>query len=288
MSWASNPSTSFPAGHSPGVATALAVSVFDTPDDLGRDLAASILAGLGRANGGGRRFVLGCPSGRSLRSTYAALGRQGARERTDMSRLVIAMMDEYVVEEEGRFVPCPADAHYSAHRFAREEIRAVLNRDLPRAKRVTQENLWLPDPARPADFDARLRAAGGVDLFLLASGASDGHVAFNPPGSARDSACRVVELAETTRRDNVATFPAFAGIEEVPRHGVTVALGTIAEQSSSVARVIHGAHKKAAVRRLLAQSRPTPEWPATIVFACRNARVLLDRAAAEGTVGRGP
>ena len=191
----------------PGVDAPLAVSVFDTPEDLGRDLAAAILAALALAR---RSFVLGCPSGRSLTSTYAALAAQAARERADLSQLVIAMMDEYVREEEGRFVPCPAGAHYSARRFAREEILSRLNRGLPRAKRVTEEHVWLPDPARPADFEARLGDAGGVDLFLLASGASDGHVAFNGPGSSRDSRCRVVDLSETTRRDNVASFPAFA------------------------------------------------------------------------------
>ncbi len=45
--------------------------------------------------------------------------------------------------------------------------------------------LWYADPADPAAYDRRIAAAGGIDLFLLASGASDGHVAFNPPGSAR-------------------------------------------------------------------------------------------------------
>ena len=51
-------------------------SVFDTPEDLGHDLAAAILSALGRAADEGRRFVLGCPSGRSLQSTYAALGER--------------------------------------------------------------------------------------------------------------------------------------------------------------------------------------------------------------------
>ena len=267
----------------PGVDAPLAVSVFDTPEDLGRDLAAAILAALALAR---RSFVLGCPSGRSLTSTYAALAAQAARERADLSQLVIAMMDEYVREEEGRFVPCPAGAHYSARRFAREEILSRLNRGLPRAKRVTEEHVWLPDQARPADFEARLGDAGGVDLFFLASGASDGHVAFNGPGSSRDSRCRVVDLSETTRRDNVASFPAFAAIEDVPRHGVTVGLGTIAERSKSVALVIHGVHKKAAARRLMARSGFIPEWPASIVYACQKSRLLLDRAAADGTVAR--
>ena len=259
----------------------LPASVFDTPEDLGRDLAAAILSALGRARGKGRGFVLGCPSGRSFRSTYAALAGQASREGADLSALAIAMMDEYVQADEAGFTPCPADVHYSCRRFAHEEIRAVLNRGLPAAEGVAEANVWLPDPRQPGEYDARLREAGGVDLFLLASGASDGHIAFNAPGTARDSRCRVVELAETTRRDNLATFPAFAAIDEVPRHGVTVGLGTIVDSSREVALVLHGPHKKAAARRVLASSRFTAEWPATIVFECAKARILLDRAAQE-------
>ena len=110
----------------PGVDATLAVSVFDTPEDLGRDLAAAILAALALAR---RSFVLGCPSGRSLTSTYVALAAQAARERADLSQLVIAMMDEYVREEEGRFVPCPASAHVVTQigAFPNQIERAILD-----------------------------------------------------------------------------------------------------------------------------------------------------------------
>jgi glucosamine-6-phosphate deaminase len=57
------------------------VCVFRDPDELGEALADEILAAYGRAGG---RFLLGCPGGRSLRSTYRAL----ARRRPDVSRLV--------------------------------------------------------------------------------------------------------------------------------------------------------------------------------------------------------
>jgi hypothetical protein len=122
-------------------------------------------------------------------------------------------------------------------------------------------NVWLPDPADPAAFDARLAAAGGVDLFLLASGASDGHVGFNPPGTAIDSGSRVVRLAETTRRDNLGTFPAFEELAAVPTHGVSVGLGTIARLSASVVMVLNGAHKQAAALRLLSEAAFTPTGP---------------------------
>lgn len=201
-------------------------------------------------------FLLGCPGGRSLRSAYAAL----AGRRLD--RLVVVMMDEYV--------GAPADAHYSCARFAREEIAAPLG--------VPADRVWLPDARDPAAYDERIAAAGGIDLFLLASGASDGHVAFNPPGSPRASRTRVVELAESTRRDNLATFPDFAGLDDVPTHGVSAGIATIA--AARAARlVLLGAGKREAAARLLTLDDYDPAWPASIVHAIPDAEIWLDQEA---------
>jgi glucosamine-6-phosphate deaminase len=176
-------------------------------------------------------------------------------------------------------VLCAPDAHYSCRRFAEHEIRGVLNAALPAARQVPPGNVWLPDPADPAAYDARIAAAGGVDFFLLASGGSDGHVAFNPPGTPAGSPSAIVRLAETTRRDNLGTFPDFRSLAEVPGYGLTIGLGTIAAQSRAVAMVIHGAHKQAALARLLASEGFDPAWPATILHRCRRAEIHADRAA---------
>ena len=120
--------------------------------------------------------------------------------------------------------------------------------------------------------------AGGIDLFLLASGASDGHVAFVPPGSRRDGRTAVLAIAESTRRDNLATFPAFRSLDEVPREGVSVGLGTIAA-ARALRLVLHGAGKRAAAARLLALDGFDPSWPASVVHDHPDAEIWLDREA---------
>jgi glucosamine-6-phosphate deaminase len=236
------------------------VRVFADADGLGDALADRILTAYEETDD--RRFLLGCPGGRSLRSTYRAL----AERRTDLRRLVVVMMDEYVVDG----AAAPPDAHYSCRRFARSELAGPLG--------LREEQVWLPDPAEPASYDERIAAAGGIDLFLLASGASDGHVAFVPPGSVRHGRTSVVTLAESTRRDNVATFPEFASVDDVPRHGVSVGLGMIGD-ARRVRLVLHGADKRHAAARLLALDRFDPSWPASIVHDCADGEIWLDRAA---------
>jgi glucosamine-6-phosphate deaminase len=234
--------------------------VFADADELGEALAEDVLALYSAA--GDRPFLLGCPGGRSLRSTYRAL----AARRPDLDRLVVVMMDEYVVDG----AAAPADAHYSCSRFTREELIEPLG--------LRAEQVWLPDPADPAAYDERIAAAGGIDLFLLASGASDGHVAFVPPGSPRDGRTAVLALTESTRRDNVATFPEFESVEDVPWHGVSVGLGTIGA-ARRLRLVLHGAGKRYAAERVLALDRFDPAWPASIVHDSADGEIWVDRKA---------
>ena len=126
-------------------------------------------------------------------------------------------------------------------------------------------------------YEHHLRAEGGIELFLLASGAGAGHVAFNPPGAARDRRTRIVEVPDSTRRDNRVTFPSFDGaLDRVPRHGVTVGIATIRELSNEVIMLLQGRDKQEAARRLLAADSYDPTWPATVVAECRQAHLYLD------------
>ena len=236
------------------------VRLFDDAENLGAALAYEILARYARGSG---PFLLGCPGGRSLLTTYRAL----AQRREALDRLVVVMMDEYVVDG----AAAPADAHYSCRGFALREIAGPLG--------VRDEDLLLPDPSEPSLYDGRIAGLGGIDLFLLASGASDGHVAFLPPGSPLGGRTSVVTLAESTRRDNVATFPEFASVEDVPTQGVSVGLGTI-RAAKALRLVLHGRDKQAAAARLLDPDHFDPAWPASVVHSHGDAETWLDREAA--------
>lgn len=260
-------------------AHALQATVFESPQAMAEHAAQMILNGVVAARSAGRRYLLGCPGGRTPMLSYQALGRKAGGARIDLSHVTIVMMDDYIVPAGTGFAHCPADAHYSCRRAATEDIAGVINGGLPSAFQIPRGQIWLPDPAQPGAYDTRLQAAGGIDLFITASGASDGHVAFNTPGSTLDSVTRIVPLPDSTRRDNLRTFPLFKGIDDVPTHGVTIGLGSIRTLSRQVILLIHGNDKREAVKRLASCHDFDPQWPASFIFCCRQPQVFLDQEA---------
>jgi len=262
-------------------------TVFDGPDAVGQALATLICDQLA-ATGPGHPFLLGCPSGRSPRTTYAALAREVAARRLDLTGLVIVMMDEYVQPDgaTGRHRRVEPAAPHSCLRFGQAEIVDRLNAAAGPGRGIRPDRFWVPDPAAPGDYDRRIAGHGGIGLFILATGAGDGHVAFNPPGTRPDSVTRVVQLAEQTRRDNLGTFPSFGGdLSQVPRYGVTVGVGTIRDQSKQAVLVAHGTLKARAVRHIAEADGYLPSWPATILADCANPLLYIDVAAASDLPG---
>ncbi|HKW09242.1 MAG TPA: hypothetical protein VJO33_02620, partial [Gemmatimonadaceae bacterium] len=188
--------------------------VLPTPAAIGDYLAQQLLYRIEHARRLGKPFLLGCPTGRTPRPVYDEL----ARHRDALGHVVFVMMDEYLPN---------AGEPWSCHAF--------VARYMPWARTI-----WFPEANDPAAYDAKIAEAGGIDFFLLASGASDGHVAFNAPGAPRESLTRIVPLSDATRRDNLHTSPTFGTLENVPRQGVTVGVATIAAAREAV-MVVWGA-----------------------------------------------
>ena len=255
-----------------------------SPDEIGEYVASGLLERIERARVAAKRFLLGCPTGRSPKPVFAAMARKLAAKPQDLSHLVFVMMDEYLVPGPDGLGYAPDDAPWSCHHFAHAEIAAKLNATLPDVQRVDAESFWFPDPRNPAAYDARIDAAGGIDFFLLASGASDGHVAFNPPGSARESRTRIIELSDETRRDNLKTFPHFGTLDAVPHHGVSVGIDTIVRSREAV-MIAWGAGKRLTVERMRSADRYDPAWPATLIHECTGGAIRCDSAAAAAESG---
>ena len=97
--------------------------------------------------------------------------------------------------------------------------------------------------AQCAAYEAKIRAAGGIDLQILGIGRT-GHIGFNEPGSRRRSLTRLVTLDPLTRRDAAGDF---GGDEHTPRFALTMGVRTILA-APGVVLMAWGQHKAEVVR----------------------------------------
>ena len=256
------------------------LSVFPSPDAIGEHLAARVLERIESARQAGKGLLLGCPTGRTPQPVYKAMARKLAEKPQDLSHVVLVLMDEYLVAQGAGFEYASPNEPWSCHHFARAEIANRLNAGLSPREQQRDGSIWFPDPRDPEAYEKRIADAGGIDFFLLASGASDGHVAFNPPGSWRESRTRIIRLSEETRRDNLQTFPAFGSLAAVPTHGISVGIGTIASAKEAV-MIVWGASKRLTLTRILSAERFDRGWPATVIHECSIREILSDTDAAK-------
>jgi len=130
-------------------------------------------------------------------------------------------------------------------------------------------------PAACAEYENAIRDAGGVDLQILGIG-TDGHIAFNEPGSSLGSRTRIKTLTRQTRMDNARFFD--GEVDSVPTHCLTQGLATIMEARHLIL-VATGRGKAEAVHQLV-EGPVSALWPATILQLHPHVTVLLDEAAA--------
>ena len=122
-------------------------------------------------------------------------------------------------------------------------------------------------------YEQQVREAS-IGLQLLGIG-TNGHIAFNEPGSPLHSTTRVVTLSERTRADNAHSFPA---VQRMPTRAISQGLATIGAAARLVL-VAFGEHKALAVASAI-EGRVSSEIPASVIQMHPDATVVLDSPAA--------
>ena len=95
-------------------------------------------------------------------------------------------------------------------------------------------------------YEAAIKKAGGIDLQVLGIG-SDGHIAFNEPGSSLASRTSIVSLTPQTIKDNARFFKKAA---DVPRQALSMGVGSIME-ARRIVLLAFGANKADAVKAMV-------------------------------------
>ena len=159
--------------------------------------------------------VLGLATGSTPLGTYKELARMHKDEGLDFSQVTTFNLDEYV--------GLPDRHPQSYHHFMHENLFQHVN--------IPRQNVHIPSGttrnhlAFCAWFERRIVECGGIDLQILGIG-SDGHIAFNEPGSSLRSRTRLKTLAKQTIEDNARFFDKQ---EDVPIYAITMGVGTILE-----------------------------------------------------------
>ena len=207
--------------------------------------------------------VLGLATGSTPTLLYKAL-IQAHRDGLDFSRVRTFNLDEY-----HGLAP---DHPQSYRRFMEEQLFNHLNLDL--ANTHVPDGLAMDVAAHCAAYEAEIKAAGGIDIQVLGIG-SNGHIGFNEPASSLVSRTRLVALTQQTISDNARFFDA---ADEVPRHAISMGIGTILEAKRCI-MLCFGEHKAKAVRAAI-EGGVSQFTPASALQMHPDTTVFLDEAAA--------
>lgn len=240
--------------------------VHENADDAVAVVAAEIADLIRSRAAEGRAAVLGLATGSTPVRLYRELIRLHREERLSFQNVITFNLDEYY--------GLPRTHPESYWRFMREQLFDHI--DIPDA------NVNVPDGRVPRSevfawcqaYEQKIRDVGGIDLQVLGIGRT-GHIGFNEPGSGRDSRTRIVTLDRMTRGDAARDF---LGEANVPRHAITMGVGTILDARRVV--LLAWGEAKARVIAHAAEDAPTDALPASFLQAHPDACFLIDQAAA--------
>ncbi|MDR1330471.1 MAG: glucosamine-6-phosphate deaminase [Tannerella sp.] len=209
-------------------------------------------------------FVLGLPTGSSPLGTYGRLIELNRSGAVSFRHVVTFNMDEYagLPKEHPQSYYTFMWNNFFSHVDIHPENVHILNGTAPDAG------------AECASYEALIAKLGGIDLFLGGVG-SDGHLAFNEPGSSLVSRTRLKTLTAETVAANARFFdndPA-----QVPRHALTVGVGTVTA-AREVLILVNG-HGKARALQQAIEGAVSQMWTVTALQVHPRGIIVCDEEA---------
>ena len=213
---------------------------------------------------GNPRAVLGLATGSTPIGLYKNMIEDHKQNCTSYREIRTVNLDEY------------AGLDYSSDQsyvyFMRSNLFDYIDIDL---KNTNIENGKAADRQAECDRYNRLLEGMQQDIQVLGIG-SNGHIAFNEPGPPFGSVTHIVDLAESTIKDNSRMFKS---IDEVPRQAFTMGLKNIMN-AKKILILANGANKAKAVYGLV-KGEVTEAVPASVLQLHPDCTLVCDEAAAE-------
>ncbi len=236
------------------------VIIRKTYEDISREGAKIIREEIAKKPG----MILGLATGSTPLKLYKELVRMHKEEGLDFSQVRSFNLDEYVGL---------APDHQQSYRY-------FMNENLFDHINIKKENTRVPDgmandlEAECLQYEEQIRKAGGIDIQVLGIG-SDGHIAFNEPGSSLGSRTRIKTLTKQTLEDNSRFFEKE---EDVPKFALTMGIGSIMDARGIL--LFADGEKKADVIAAAIEGPVTADITASILQMHPRVTYLLDETAA--------
>jgi len=247
-------------GYSNGKNDGIKVFVADSYEALSTK-AATIVAG---AIANKPKFLLGLATGTSPIGLYTELANLNKQGRVDFANVTTYNLDEYY----------PIDpANDQSYRYFMDKY-LFNNVNIDMANTHLLNGLAEDWKVECANYDAEIKALGGIDLQVLGIG-NNGHIGFNEPGEEFIWETHRVELTESTI---IANSRLFNSADEVPRAALSMGIGNIME-AKQIVLVANGKNKAAAIKAAL-EGQISPLCQASILQLHKNVTFILDEDAA--------
>ena len=220
-----------------------------------------IMAGVVKSN---PEAVLGLATGSTPIGLYKNMIADHKENGTSYKAVKTVNLDEY----EG--LDYSSDQSYVY--FMRDNLFDHIDIDLAN---TNIENGKAPDAEKECERYNALLETLQPDIQILGIG-SNGHIAFNEPGTPFGRVTHVVQLAESTIKDNSRMF---ASIDEVPKRAFTMGLKNIMN-AKKIVILANGANKAKAVYGLV-KGEVTEQVPASILQLHPDCTLICDELASE-------
>ena len=205
------------------------------------------------------RCVLGFATGSSPLGIYKNIIDAYKKGEISFKDVTTFNLDEYIGLDENN----------------NQSYRYFMNHNLFNHIDINMANTHVPsgfvkNDAEAMEYDKLIESKGGIDIQLLGLG-SDGHIAFNEPGTSFDSLTHIVELTDQTIKDNSRFFER---IEDVPTKACTMGLKSIMN-AKKVVLIATGKSKRDVVHKLI-DGDISEDIPVSILKNHKDATVYID------------
>ncbi|MDD4556563.1 MAG: glucosamine-6-phosphate deaminase [Alphaproteobacteria bacterium] len=206
-------------------------------------------------------FVLGLPTGSTPIGVYKELIDMFRKGKLSFQYVVTFNMDEYIGLK-------PNHAQSYAY-FMQENFFKHID--------IKKENINMLDGMTKdyakecARYEEKMKRYGRVNLFFGGLG-TDGHIAFNEPGSSLSSRTRVKTLTQQTREVNSRFFD--NDLNQVPKTVLTVGVGTITD-AEEVIIMATGANKAQAIHHAI-EGNINHMWTVSVLQMHQHGIIVCD------------